>query len=112
MPTTDPQAQLVPRGLLATLLGLPAAPAAGSNEWFDLAADAATSYVTDRLGERETWSASQRLGAVKLAAGLYRDQASVGLAEAFSDANIRRRATDVEIEQLLRIGRYQLPGVG
>lgn len=110
--STDPQAILVPRPLLAHLLGINTVPAPDSNAMFDLAANAATDYVTDKLGEQEMWSARQRLGAVKLAAGLFRDQAQVGLVEALSDMNVRRRATDIEIEQLLRIGRYELPGVG
>lgn len=79
-----------------------------------LAREAAYAYVTryhDLPGEAG-WPYDYRLGAVKLTASLYRDKASPGVVEPFSSGNVYKRATDIEIEQLLRIGRFALPGVG
>ncbi len=60
------------------------------------------------------WPADYRLGAAKLAANLYRNANSPGVGEAFGVSNdvAYRRATDVQIEQLLRIGRFAAPVVG
>lgn len=62
------------------------------------------------------WAADHRLGAAKLAAGLYRNANAPGITDnglggAASDQAFRR-ATDVLIEQLLRIGRFAPPEVG
>lgn len=64
--------------------------------------------------EGTDWNADYTLGATKLAAGLYRNANSPGVSETFgmgSDTAFRR-ATDVQIEQLLRIGRFSPPMVG
>lgn len=60
------------------------------------------------------WPADYRLGAAKMAANLYRNSNSPGVGEAFGISNdtAYRRATDVQIEQLLRIGRFAAPVVG
>lgn len=60
------------------------------------------------------WPADYQLGAVKLAANLYRNSNSPGISEAFGATSdvAYRRATDVQIEQLLRIGRFAPPAVG
>lgn len=60
------------------------------------------------------WPADYRLGAAKLGANLYRNANSPGVGEAFGVSNdvAYRRATDVQIEQLLRIGRFAPPVVG
>lgn len=64
--------------------------------------------------DNQPWPADYRLGAVKLAANLYRNSNSPGVSEAFGGAGDQafRRATDVQIEQLLRIGRFAAPLVG
>lgn len=71
---------------------------------------------TDADGLPVAWPADQRLGAARLAAGLYRNSNAPGISDnglggAASDTAFRR-ATDVLIEQLLRIGRHAPPAVG
>lgn len=61
------------------------------------------------------WPADYRLGAARLAAGLYRDANAPGISEsqfggAVAEA-IKRRVTDIAIEQLLEIGRFAGPQV-
>jgi len=76
-------------------------------------------YHSDPLGPDGApveWSADKRLGAARLAAGLYRNSNAPGITDnglggAASDTAFRR-ATDVLIEQLLRIGRHAPPSVG
>lgn len=70
-------------------------------------------YHTAPAGDVE-WPADYRLGAAKMAANLYRNANSPGVGEAFGISNdtAYRRATDVQIEQLLRIGRFAPPVVG
>lgn len=60
------------------------------------------------------WPDDYRLGAIRLAAGLYRNANSPGVSEAFGIGSDQafRRATDVQTEQLLRIGRFAPPMVG
>lgn len=78
---------------------------------------AAVSYVARyhrEPTEGTAWPADYVLGATKLAANLYRNANAPGVGEAFgvsSDTSFRR-ATDVQIEQLLRIGRFSRPMVG
>lgn len=77
--------------------------------------DAAEAYVLRYLTKPDAgWSADQKLGALLLALGLYRDKASPGVIENYGglDRAAYRRATDVQIEQLLRIGRYAKPVIG
>lgn len=71
---------------------------------------------TDELGAPVEWDAAARLGAARLAAGLYRNANKPGITDnglggAASDTAFRR-VTDVLIEQLLRIGRSAPPSVG
>lgn len=71
---------------------------------------------TDADGAPVEWRDDYRLGAAKLAAGLYRNANAPGITDnglggAASDTAFRR-ATDVLIEQLLRIGRFAPPAVG
>jgi len=70
---------------------------------------------TDAAGVPVEWPADHRLGAARLAAGLYRNANAPGITDngagGISDTAFRR-ATDVLIEQLLRIGRYAPPMVG
>lgn len=77
-----------------------------------LAKEAATAYVERFHGKRDEWPADYRLGALRLAAGLYRDKANPGITEPFSSGNVMRRATDIQIEQLLELGRFAMPKVG
>lgn len=80
-----------------------------------LACDAAEAYVRRYLDEPATgWSADQRLGALLLAVGLFRDKATPGVIEQYGgiERAAYRRATDIQIEQLLRIGRHALPVIG
>ncbi|WP_201518889.1 hypothetical protein [Gulosibacter hominis] len=73
-------------------------------------AAAATAYVHRY---RTEWDASCHEGALQLAAGLYRDRATPGIAEGWETArNVFARLTDVRIEQLCRIGRFAPPIVG
>ena len=69
----------------------------------------------DAAGNLIEWDASARLGAAKLAANLYRNRNAPGISEGNlgqSNDQAYRRATDVLIEQLLRIGRFAPPSVG
>ncbi|MFD2674992.1 hypothetical protein [Gulosibacter bifidus] len=73
-------------------------------------AAAATAYVRRY---RTEWDESCHLGALHLAAGLYRDRATPGIAEGWESAqNVFARLTDVRIEQLCRIGRFAPPRIG
>lgn len=69
----------------------------------------------DQDGQQIEWGADKRLGAARLAAGLYRNANAPGISDngfgATSDVAFRR-ATDILIEQLLRIGRFAPPRVG
>jgi hypothetical protein len=70
----------------------------------------------DAAGTPIEWPASYRLGAAKLAAGLYKNSNAPGITDnglggPVSDTQYRR-ATDVLIEQLLRIGRFAPPRIG
>jgi len=70
----------------------------------------------DEAGEPLPWPDDMRLGAARLAAGLYRNANSPGITDnglgsAVSDTAFRR-VTDVLIEQLLRIGRHAPPMIG
>lgn len=81
----------------------------------ELACDAAEAYVLRYLTEpADGWTADQRLGALLLAVGLYRDKATPGVIEQYGgiERAAYRRATDIQIEQLLRIGRHALPVIG
>lgn len=91
-------------------LGLPAG--GPDDPRLDLAIDAATEYITRYKGTPAAWKADYRLAGVRLAVGLYRDAAKVGITEAFASSSTYKRATDVQIEQLLQIGRYAAPQVG
>lgn len=77
-----------------------------------LAKNAAYAYVLRSHSAREEWPGDYQLGAIRLAAGLYRDKGNPGITEPFSQGNVLRRATDVQIEQLLQIGRFALPQIG
>ncbi|GAT87967.1 hypothetical protein CVCC1112_2626 [Paenarthrobacter nicotinovorans] len=67
----------------------------------------------DSSGESVEWPADKRLGAARLAAGLYRDANAPGITESqFGGAvqeAVKRRVTDIAIEQLLQIGRFAPP---
>jgi hypothetical protein len=86
------------------------------------AVNAANAYVrryredpTDELGAPTEWDAAARLGAARLAAGLYRNANAPGITDnglGMSSDQAYRRATDVLIEQLLRVGRHSPPSVG
>ncbi len=77
-----------------------------------LAKEAAIAYVERFHGIRDKWPADYQLGAVRLAAALYRDKANPGATDPFGTGNVLRRATDVQIEQLLQVGRFAAPEVG
>lgn len=79
--------------------------------------DAAKAFVAryhDDPAEGADWPADYRLGALRMAGGLYRNANSPGISEAFGGISdtAYRRATDVQVEQLLRIGRFAPPAVG
>lgn len=91
-----------------------AAAAAGDPDLI-LACNAADAYVRRYLDEPDTgWTADQKLGGLLLAVGLYRDKATPGVIEQYGtiERAAYRRATDIQIEQLLRIGRYAKPVIG
>lgn len=71
-------------------------------------------YHSEPVGDGAAWPMDYVLGATKLAANLYRNANAPGVAEAFGATadTAYRRATDVQIEQLLRIGRFAPPMVG
>lgn len=104
-------ATLVTEEALKGLLG----PGA-DNEQVKLCVEATEAYVERYLGARDeqrpTWSSAEQLGARKLARNLYRDSMQSGIAAPYEEPGMFKRATDVEIEQLLRIGRYAPPRVG
>lgn len=100
---------LIDEGAVRHACGLPAQGADGELE---RAIAASQSFVERYHGTRDEWPDDYRLGAVRLATGLYRDAAQKGLVEPFGQSNTARRATDIEIEQLLRIGRFALPQIG
>ncbi|MCT2043400.1 hypothetical protein M3D15_08690 [Pseudoclavibacter alba] len=78
-----------------------------------LAAEAATEYIKRYRGDEKAWGADVEKGAYLLAANLYRDNASTGIAEGWeTQGNPFARATDIRIEQLCRIGRFAPPKVG
>lgn len=77
-----------------------------------LATDAANAFVIRYKGERSTWTADLKLGAVMQAAGLYRRRNTSGGVELFGEAAAYTRATDSEVERMLRIGRYAPARVG
>lgn len=61
------------------------------------------------------YRADHRLGAARLAAGLYRNANRPGISDNGNGATndqAYRRATDILIEQLLQIGRFALPRIG
>jgi len=70
----------------------------------------------DGAGLPVEWPDDKRLGAARLAAGLYRDQNKPGITDNGLGGQIPdsafRRVTDVLIEQLLRIGRFSPPEIG
>lgn len=99
------QAEVTGAELLA-YLGEAVTDEARANE----CARAATSYI---CRYRDAWDDSCHQGAVQLAAGLYRDRATPGIAEGWESAgNVFARLTDVRIEQLCRIGRFAPPKIG
>lgn len=67
----------------------------------------------DSDGVPVEWPADKKLGAARLAAGIYRDANAPGISEGqFGGAvqeSARRRVTDIAIEQLLQIGRFAPP---
>lgn len=111
--TAQPAAgELIPDDALRRAVTGSTAGAQPVPEDLALAKAAATAYVIRHHGARAAWPADYQLGAIRLAAGLYRDKANPGVAEPFGGTNVLRRATDVQIEQLLQIGRFALPEVG
>ncbi|MFJ2370876.1 hypothetical protein [Microbacterium sp. NPDC087665] len=105
----EPEATLIDEGAVRAACGL---PASGEDGELTRAIAAARAYVERYHGVRATWPDDYRLGAIRLATGLYRDAAQKGMAEPFGQSNTARRATDIEIEQLLRIGRFAGPQIG
>ncbi|WP_217182607.1 hypothetical protein [Streptomyces sp. AC495_CC817] len=101
---------LIDEGAARVACGLPATGEPDAE--LTRAIAAATAYVERYHGQRDEWPDDYRLGALRLATGLYRDAAQKGLTEPFGTSNTARRATDIEIEQLLRIGRFALPQIG
>lgn len=84
------------------------------------AVDAANAYVL-RYHPKPTepdgsvYRADHRLGAARLAAGLYRNANRPGISDnnnGMSNDQAYRRATDILIEQLLQIGRFAPPRIG
>ena len=109
---SDDPTVLIPDDALRRAVGGQTQGAVINTEDLELAKTAAEAYVHRYKGQQTEWPADVRLGALRLAAGLYRDKARPGVVEAFSQENTHRRATDIQIEQLLRIGRFAEPQVG
>ncbi|HXG71272.1 MAG TPA: hypothetical protein VNJ04_11770 [Gemmatimonadaceae bacterium] len=110
MPDQTSPGTFIPMDAVLRKLGLP--PSMSTDLDVVAARDAAEAFVRRHHPGRTEWPADYVLGAVKLAAGLHRDAATPGIAEPFAQANVYKRATDVEIEQLLQIGRFSTPVVG
>lgn len=108
----SPAEALIPDDALKRAVGEGTPGAVINDKDLALARDAAYAYVLRFHEDRETWPADFTLGAIRLAAGLYRDKANPGVTEPFGSSNTLRRATDVQIEQLLQIGRFAAPGIG
>lgn len=67
------------------------------------------------VGDVVTWPWDYKLGATKLAAGLVRGGFSAAVGGEVGDGYSMQalaRLTDVEIEQLLRMGRFTPPRIG
>lgn len=111
--TPNPIEALIPEAALKRAVG-GQSPGSGQTvqDDLDLAREAAYAFVLRHHEARDEWPGDYVLGAIRLAAGLYRDKANPGVTEAFGSSNVHRRATDIQIEQLLRIGRFQLPQIG
>jgi hypothetical protein len=58
------------------------------------------------------WPRSADQGAVMLAARMYRRRNTPGGVESFTDTVIYVPRRDSDVDQLLRVGAYQMPGVG
>lgn len=114
MPETsdDPVEELIPDGALRRAVGGQTPGAAINADDLALARDAAYAYVVRAHGVLESWPADYKLGAIRLAAGLFRDKANPGVTEPFGQQNAHRRATDIQIEQLLELGRFAPPRIG
>lgn len=104
--------ELIPDSALRSAVGDSTPGANIDPDALALAKAAAIAYVERYHGKRAEWPDDYRLGAIRLAAGLYRDKASPGVTEPFGNANVLRRATDVQIEQLLQLHRFAGPQVG
>lgn len=100
-----------------TELGLPNLNA-NDQKLLDVVA-ATNAFVMERhpapTGADGQYRADHRLGAARLAAGLYRNANRPGISDnglGATNDQAFRRATDVLIEQLLGIGRFAPPAVG
>lgn len=96
--------------LVRSFLGLPEPE--GDSAALDLAVSAANAFVKRYKGDLKEWPPDYRLGAVMQAANLYRRRNTPGGVDTFGETGVYVRATDTEVERLLRIGRYSPPGVG
>lgn len=59
-----------------------------------------------------TWPATAEQGAVMLAARLFRRRNTPSGVEAMSDAVVYMPRRDSDVDQLLRVGAYQMPSIG
>ena len=110
--TAGEQGTTVDRLTPARLLALTGIPGSADDERIRAAVEAANAYVRRYRGD-VPWTADMELGAAKLAAGLVRDGYKPTIGEGWEqNGNVFARVTDVEIEQLLRIGRFAPPVVG
>lgn len=110
---------VLPTTAEAVILELQLANLNPSDERLAEAVDAANAYVLRYhpapTGADGEYRADHRLGAARLAAGLYRNANRPGISDngnGMSNDQVYRRATDVLIEQLLQIGRFAGPRIG
>lgn len=80
---------------------------AAVNEWVGR-----LDWISRHNDSAGAWPVSAEHGAVMLAARMYRRRNTPGGVESFTDAVIYVPRRDGDVDQLLRIGAYQMPGVG
>lgn len=108
----DVTAPATPEGV-RVYLGLSEADT--DTEALNLSCAAANAFLRRYKGDEppgDGWPSDWVLGTVMQAAGLYRRRNTPGGVDTFGDTGMYVRATDTEVERMLRIGRYAPPGVG
>lgn len=80
---------------------------AAVNEWVGRMA-----WIVKHNDSVGSWPVSADQGAVMLAARMYRRRNTPGGVEAFTDTVVYVPRRDSDVDQMLRVGSYQMPGVG